>query len=98
MGLVASACDVDENELLYHDSPECSKCSDLDRLTELLKEKLKMSSTQEKVKILTLAPESWSISKTCNEIHVPEYLVKKARKLKNSKGILAEPEKTKEMY
>ena len=59
----------------------------------LLKEKLKMSSTQEKVKILTLAPESWSISKTCNEFDVSEYLVKKARKLKNSKGILAEPEK-----
>ena len=74
MGLVAFPSDIDENE--------CSKCSDLDRLTELLKEKLKMSSTQEKVKILTLAPESWSISKTCNEF-------------KNSKGILAEPEKKK---
>ena len=58
VGLVASACDINENELLYHDSPGCSKCSDLDRLTELLKEKLRMSSTQEKVKILTLAPES----------------------------------------
>ena len=84
VALVASACDIDENELLYHDSPECSKSSDLDRLTELLK----MSSTQEKVKILTLAPESWSISRTCNEFDVSEYLVKKARKLKNSKGIL----------
>ena len=93
MGLVASACDIDENELLYHDSPECSECSDLDQLTELLKDKLKMSSTQKKLKILTLAPESWSISKTCNEFDVSKYLVKKARKLKNSKGILAEPEK-----
>ena len=93
MSLVASACDIDEKELLYHDSPECSKCSDLDRLTVLLKEKLKMSSTQEKVKILTLAPETWSISKTCNEFDVSEYLVKKARKLKNPKEILAEREK-----
>ena len=40
-------------------------------------------------------PSSWSISKTCNEFDVSEYLVKKARKLKNSKGILAEPEKKK---
>ena len=87
--------DIDENELLHHDSPECSKCSDLDRLTALLKEKLKMSSTQEKVKILILAPESWSISKTCNEFDVSKYLIKKARKLKNSKGILAEPGKKK---
>ena len=52
-----------------------------------------MSSTPEKVKILTLAPESWSISKTCNEFDISEYLVKIARKLKRSKGILAEPEK-----
>ena len=93
LGLAASACDIDKNELLYHDSPKCSKCSDLDRLTELLKDKLKMSSTQEKVKLLTLVQESWSISKACNEFDVSEYLVKKARKLKNSKEILAEPEK-----
>ena len=41
VGLVVSVCDIDENELLYYDSPECSKCSDLDRLTELLKDRLK---------------------------------------------------------
>ena len=93
VGLVASVSETDKNELLHHDSPECSKYSDIDRLTELLKDKLKMNSTQEKVKILTLAPESWSISKTCNEFDLSEYLVKKARKLKNSKGILAEAEK-----
>ena len=85
--LVASTCDIDENEL-YHDSPECSKCSDLDRLTELLKDKVKMSSTQEKVKILTLAPKSWSISKTCNEFDVSKYLIKKVRKLKIPKEYL----------
>ena len=54
-----------------------------------------MSSTQERVKILTLAPESWSISNTCKKFDVSEYLIKKARKLKTSKGILAEPEKKK---
>ena len=54
-----------------------------------------MSSTQQKVKILTWAPESWSISKTCNEFDVSVYLVKKARKLNNYKGILVEPEKKK---
>ena len=54
-----------------------------------------MSSTQEKVKILILAPASWSISKTCNEFDVSKYLIKKARKLKNSKGIFAEPGKKK---
>ena len=92
MGLMASACDIDKNELLYHNSPEYSKCSDVDWLSELLKDKLKISSTKEKVKII----ESRSISKTCNGFDVSEYLVKKAGKLKTSKGILAEPEKTKE--
>ena len=40
-------------------------------------------------------PSSWSISKTCNEFDVSRYLIKKGRKLKNSKGILGEPEKKK---
>ena len=35
-------------------------------------------------------PWCWSITKTCNEFDVSEYHAKKARKLKNSKGILAE--------
>ena len=43
-------------------------------------------------------PSRWSISKTCNEFDVSEYLVKKGRKLKNSKGILAEPEKKERKY
>ena len=34
VGLVESAYDIDENELLYHDSPECSKSSNLDQLTK----------------------------------------------------------------
>ena len=54
VGLVASAYDTDENELLYNSS-ECSKCFNQDQLTELLKEKLKVSSTQEKVRILNFS-------------------------------------------
>ena len=44
---------------------------------------------------MTLEPESWSISKTCNEFDVSQYLVKKARKLQNFEVILAVPEKKK---
>ena len=61
----------------------------------IIKRKIKNELNSGKVKILTLAPESWSISKTCNEFDVSEYLVKKARKLKDSRGIFAEPEKKK---
>ena len=44
---------------------------------------------------MALEPESWSISKTCNEFDVSQYLVKKARKLQNFEVILAVPEKKK---
>ena len=41
------------------------KASDLDKLTEQMREKLTLGSTtsEEKMKILTLTPESWSIVK-----------------------------------
>ena len=55
-----------------------------------------VSTRQDQIKILTLVPESWTISKTCDEFAVSEHLVKKARKLKNIKGILAVPEQKKE--
>ena len=40
------------------------KANDLDNLVELMKEKLKVSNKGEKVQILTLKPESWSLRKT----------------------------------
>lgn len=42
--LVAPACDVEEKELLYDKAPEYSKYTDLDRPTEILKNKLTISS------------------------------------------------------
>ena len=41
------------------------KANDLDKLVELIEEKLKVSSKREK--ILTLAAESWSLQKTVKE-------------------------------
>ena len=57
----------------------------------LIKEKLLVSPWNEKVKLLTLTPESWTIEKTMKEFEVSKYLVKKARSLKKELGILAEP-------
>ena len=34
----------------------------------------------------------------CNEFDISEYQIKKTRKLKNSKAILADPEKRKKIY
>ena len=70
---------------------ESSKCNDLYKLVGLIKEKLLVLSWNEKVKLLTLTPESWTIEKTMKEFQVSKYLVKKARSLKKELGILAEP-------
>ena len=47
------------------------------------------TSNTEKLKILTLVPNSWS-QKYCSEYFgVSEYLIRSARELKQTKGILA---------
>ena len=40
------------------------KANNLHKLVELMKEKLKVSIKREKIQILTLTPESWSLQKT----------------------------------
>jgi hypothetical protein len=70
----------------------CERCQDLDRLIDLLKEKIRISPSQKKVQMLTLAPSSWSISKTAQEFEVSEHKVKLARKLMKERGILGEVE------
>ena len=65
------------------------KTNDLDRLDELMKEKLKVSNKREKIHILTLAPEYWSLQKTAKEFKVSKATARKARILREEKGILA---------
>ena len=88
---VAQALDISAEELQPETQVENSKCNDLYKLVGLIKEKLLVSSWNEKVKLLTLTPESWTIEKTMKEFEVSKYLVKKARSLKKELGILAEP-------
>ena len=68
-----------------------TNCMELERLIVLVKEKLEISSPRDQIKILTLTPESWSITKTVQEFGVTEYKVKCVRELKKERGILAEP-------
>lgn len=68
------------------------KCSDIDKLVELMKAKLDSNlSKREKIQVLTLAPQSWSRRKVATEFNVTEYMVRKARNLTIEKGILAIP-------
>ena len=59
-----------------------TNCKDLDKPVELVKEKLKLVSGKEQIRILTLAPKSCSINKTVQEFSVTEHKVKCAKDLK----------------
>ena len=66
------------------------KANDLDKLVELMKEKLKV--LREKIQILTLTPKSWSLQKMTKEFKVSKATAPKARILREEKGILAVPQ------
>jgi hypothetical protein len=71
------------------------KADNLDRLVDLMKNKIKISNRRQKIQILTIAPASWSIEKTKTEFNVSTYMVRQARKLAKEKGILELPEQKK---
>ena len=52
-------------------------------MVDVIQAKIAVSSLKEKIKLLTFAPESWSIEKN-KKFHVTEYVVKKARALKKN--------------
>ena len=67
---------------------DCEDCSDFRLLIQELKDKCRISTNREKVRLLTMAPTSWSIEKVAEELGVTQYLVKKSRKLYKDKGKL----------
>ena len=67
------------------------KASELDRLHNLMKEKLTTTRYSKKIQISTLAPDSWSHRHCAEHFNVSEYLVRTARELKKVKGFLAKP-------
>lgn len=74
------------------DSEKKEKAAEFEKLMFLLKEKIQTSKRSETIKLLTLAPDSWSRKYAAEFFHVSEYLVRTARALKKEKGILAEPD------
>ena len=55
---------------------EKEKALELDKLHFLLKEKISSATRREKIKLLTLAPDSWSRERTAKFFNVSEYLVR----------------------
>ena len=72
------------------------KASELDRLHNLMKQKLTTATYSEKIQILTLAPDSWSHRYCAEYFNVSEHLVRTARNLKRLKKFLRSLHKNKE--
>ena len=80
---VAHASDIPGQEQKTDDeNDDCSNCDNMDRLVDLIQAKIAVSRQKEKIKLLTLVPESWSTEKVIKKFHVAQYMVKKARILK----------------
>lgn len=95
---------VDAEELTVSESVHIEKeikekALELDRLHDLMKEKLKKASTPDQIQIMTLAPDSWSREYCSKFFKVSEYVVRTARELKNVSGILSKsaPKKGKKL-
>jgi len=76
---VLSIPQSDVNEV--SESLECVSCNYWRKLTEALNEKCAVSSPNEPVNLLTLAPQSRSIQRLASEFSVQQIMVKKSRQL-----------------
>ena len=73
-------------------------CKDYLELIEKLKEKCKMTtSNQVKVNAISLMPTNWSRLKICEELQVSEYLVRTTKDLMKRQGVLPYMPKRKEL-
>ena len=95
---LAEAYNVEEDEIcekndsVFDESDLQFKSAELDRLHDLMREKLKNASYPQKIQILTLVPDKWSRELAAKQFGVSEYLIRTARDLKKVGGILAIPE------
>jgi hypothetical protein len=64
--------------------------NDYKKLIAQLQEKCKLSKKEEKIKIISLLPSSWSKQRICKEFDVTDYQVRLSRKLMKSQGVLPE--------
>ena len=89
------AIETDQGDNSYENLPDNTHLDEVSCFREMisdLKNKFKNVTTiNEKIKILTLLPSSWSREKIANEFQTSVHLARKAKELKKSKGILSEP-------
>lgn len=93
---LSGAYNVDIGELSVESSSVLDdevkqKSMELDRLHDMMKEKLINATTHEQIQIITLSPDSWSRQFVSKFFQVSEYVVRTARELKKVSGILSKP-------
>ena len=74
----------------------CKKAKDLDWLMFLIKEKVTSSKTEEKAKLLTLVPHSWTLKEFEEFFRVSNRIARNSRVLKNEKELLPKVESRRE--
>eukprot|EP00795_Rhopilema_esculentum_P017220 gene17220-8772_t len=72
----AAAVGVQKEKIMEAEAPHLSrivmtKANDFDKLMEQIRDKLSTASSSEKVQLLTLTPESWSIKETAGYLSLP---------------------------
>ena len=72
---VAKVLDIQRTNL-DHCPDRCMSCDDVNDLVSYLKDKILCSTRNEKLNLLTLVPQSWSIDKTVQEFGVTHLLKK----------------------
>ena len=88
---------LDTSDSVFEESDEW-KAAELERLHNVMREKLKTASYPEKIEILTLIPDKWSRDYASKQFDVGEYLIRTALESKKVGGILAKhaPKKVKD--
>jgi hypothetical protein len=73
---------------------EKAPLSNGDQIIQQLKQKFENTrESNEKYRILTTLPKSWSVYKIMNEFGVSQYMANKAKELQQEKGIMTTPER-----
>lgn len=65
-----------------------SREDDVTNLVNFVKEKMKKSSYQEKIQLLTLAPKSWTYDRIMSEFGVTRHMVRRSQKVLQDQGVL----------
>ena len=94
---VANALDL-ESDLIEKKEDKvhcCQKGKDLNRLMDMVREKVKFSKRKDQLKYLTLVPDSWTIKKIEDFLVVGNSTARKSKELKKGKGLVPEIAKKK---